>query len=172
MPRKGKYEEWLKDDKLLILEGWAREGLTDEQIAHNIGINVATLYDWKKKYTNIDNALKKGKEVVDIQVENALLKRALGYNQLVKKTFKIRKVKYSDGRKIEEKEELVDGYDEVHVPPDTTAIIYWLKNRKPKSWRDKPQVDDSTQDILNGINTLTQAVLGNIAPNRKLEDFE
>ena len=75
---KGKYEYWLSSEGLLKLESWARDGLIDEQIAENIGINPATLYDWKKKYPEISEALKKGKEVVDIEVENALLKRALG----------------------------------------------------------------------------------------------
>ena len=74
---KGKYAKWLDADGLIMLQGWARDGLTDQQIAHNIGINTATLYDWKKKYSNISNALKKGKEVVDFAVENALLKKAL-----------------------------------------------------------------------------------------------
>ena len=63
-----------------MLTGWARDGLIDEQIAHNMGINKATLYDWKKKYPDISDALKEGKEVVDIQVENALLKNALNGN--------------------------------------------------------------------------------------------
>ena len=63
-----------------MLTGWARDGLIDEQIAHNMGINKATLYDWKKKYPDISDALKAGKEVVDIQVENALLKNALSGN--------------------------------------------------------------------------------------------
>ncbi|WP_270660628.1 HNH endonuclease [Enterococcus thailandicus] len=76
---KGKYEEWLTEDGLLKLEGWAHDGLTDEQIAEKIGIRRPTLYDWKKKYSDISDALKRGKEVVDRQVENALLKRALGY---------------------------------------------------------------------------------------------
>lgn len=76
---KGKYEYWLTPDGLLRLEAYARDGLTDEQIAKNMNITPSTLYDWKKKYTEISEALKKGKEVVDIQVENALLKRALGY---------------------------------------------------------------------------------------------
>ena len=76
---KGKYQEWVADEGLLLIEGWARDGLTDEQIAHNMGVRRETLYDWKKKYPNISNALKRGKEVVDRQVENALLKRALGY---------------------------------------------------------------------------------------------
>lgn len=77
---KGKYQEWLEPDGLLLLEGWARDGLTDEQIAHNMGIATSTLYDWKKKYSEISEALKKGKEVVDIEVENALLKSALEGN--------------------------------------------------------------------------------------------
>ncbi|MDK9899831.1 transposase, partial [Klebsiella pneumoniae] len=76
---KGKYLEWLTKEGLLKIEGWARDGLTDEQIAEKIGIQRQTLYDWKKKYSDISYALKKGKEVIDRQVENALLKRALGY---------------------------------------------------------------------------------------------
>ena len=80
MGARGKYEYWLTSEGLTLLEGWARDGLTDEQLAKKIGINPATLYDWKNKFSKISEALKKGKEVVDIQVENALLKRALGYD--------------------------------------------------------------------------------------------
>ena len=113
-----------------MLEAWARNGLTDEQIAHNMGINVATLYDWKKKYDEISESLKRGKEVVDILVENALLKRALGY------TYEETSNKYECGvlteRKVTTKE----------VVPDTTAQIFWLKNRKPQEWRDKREVDN------------------------------
>ena len=76
---KGKYEYWLTPEGLLKLEGWARDGLTDEQIAENMGISRSTLNAWKDKYSDISDTLKKGKEVVDRQVENALLKRALGY---------------------------------------------------------------------------------------------
>ena len=72
---KGKYAYWLTEEGLTLLEGWARRGLTDEQIAKNMGIRRETLYAWKAKYSNISNALKKGKEVVDIEVENALLKK-------------------------------------------------------------------------------------------------
>ena len=78
---KGKYEKWLKEENLLLLEGWARDGLTDEQIAKNIGITVSTFYEWKKKYSEISESLKKGKEVVDYEVENALLSSALGGNR-------------------------------------------------------------------------------------------
>lgn len=73
-------DEWLQEDKLILLEGWAREGLTDEQIAKNMGVSVKTLFNWKHKELPILQALKKGKEVVDFEVENALLKSALEGN--------------------------------------------------------------------------------------------
>lgn len=75
-----KINEWLEKDNLILLEGWAREGLTNEQIANNIGINAKTLYEWKNKESKISNVLKKGREVVDFEVENALLKNALEGN--------------------------------------------------------------------------------------------
>lgn len=123
---KGKYQRWLEPDGLLLLEGWARDGLTDEQLAEKMGINPATLYDWKNKYPKISKSLKKGKEVVDIQVENALLKRALGYDYQEQRIEKSEK----DGTKIIQTIK--------HVPADTTAQIFWLKNRRPDKWRDKP----------------------------------
>ncbi len=237
---KGKYQEWLEPEKLILIEGWARDGLTDEQIAANIGISKQTFYDWKKKYTDFSDSLKKGKEVVDRLVENALLKRALGYeytevtkeriidtgqkkrhggeSELTEKEWEFA-IKYfnsrccycgeymhkptkdhikplSDGgaltrgnvipcckscnsskrdnemlswyqrqsfynkaraQKIYDYIEFVlslgDLFDEQigelvvtkevkkQVVPDTTAQIFWLKNRKASSWRDKAQVD-------------------------------
>ena len=75
-----KIDEWLEPDGLLLLEGWAREGLTEEQIAHNMGISRTTLWDWKKKEPSIYNALKRNKDMVDFEVENALLDNALNGN--------------------------------------------------------------------------------------------
>ena len=118
---KGKYHEWLSEDGLIKIQGWARDGLIDEQIAHNMGITTKTLYEWKNKYGEISEALKKGKEVIDRQVENALLKRALGYAY--------DETTYEDG--VETKRVIKE------VAPDTTAQIFWLKNRKPAEWRDK-----------------------------------
>lgn len=135
---KSKVEYWLTKEGLTLLEGWARDGLTEEQIAKNIGISVKTLYNWKTKQLLIFQAIKKGKEVVDFEVENALLKRALGYNATVLKHLKVKKTEYNtEGYKISEKEEIVEIYDEVHIPADTTAQIFWLKNRKPDIWREK-----------------------------------
>lgn len=124
---RGKFEYWLTEDGLTLLEGWAREGLTDEQLAGKMGIGVRTLYDWKLRYLQISQALKKGKEIVDIQVENALLKRALGYDYQEERIEKSKK----DGVKIVQTVK--------HIPPDPTAQIFWLKNRRPDKWRDKPE---------------------------------
>ena len=93
---KGKYEYWLTEEGLIKLEGWARDGLTDKQIAQNAGITESTLYEWKNKYPEISESLKRGKEVVDYQVENALLKKALGY-----KTTEMRLTKDGDLVEVE-----------------------------------------------------------------------
>ena len=79
---KPKYEKWLEKENLILLQGWARDGLTEEEIAHNMGIRRETLWEWKKnpELSNITNALKQGKEVVDYIVENALMKNALNGN--------------------------------------------------------------------------------------------
>lgn len=134
---KGKFVPWLTDEGLLKLEGWARDGLTDDQIAKNMGIAVRTLYVWKDKHVQIMQALKRGKEVIDRQVENALLKRALGY-QFDEVT---RESVWNDETKQFELVPSKVVTKEVH--PDTTAQIFWLKNRKPKEWRDKQEIEHS-----------------------------
>lgn len=126
----GKYQKWLEPDNLILLNAWARNGLTDEQIAHNIGITISTLYAWKQKYSEISEALKKGKEIVDVLVENALLKRALGYD------YEEVSEKYEGGVLTERKVTIK------HVAPDTTAQIFWMKNRKPDDWRSKPVAEE------------------------------
>lgn len=256
---KGKYEKWLEPEGLTLLEGWARDGLTDEQIAHNIGISRETLRVWKNNYPVISGTLKKGKEIVDFEVENALLKRALGYNvkevtreRLVDKGQKKRHngeceltekewefaLKYFDhkccycGDPLTEPTKdhikpLHDGgeltwsnvvpccrscnsskkdnemlswyqkqpfYDPMKVQkindyisfilrlgelqseeagplvitkeitkeiaPDVTAQIFWLKNRRPDKWRDKP-VEESSGDqntsLADAINAAWEA---------------
>lgn len=132
---KSKVKYWLTDEGLLLIGAWARNGLTDEQIAHNMGISVKTLFNYKQKYLPILQALKKGKEVVDIQVENALLKRALGYSYT--ETTSERRLNEDKGEY-----EMVTTKEVVkEIIPDTTAQIFWLKNRKPDTWRDKKDVD-------------------------------
>lgn len=141
---KSKYETNVKD-KLLLVEAWARNGLTDEQIAKNLGVAYSTFREYAKKHSALSAALKRGKEVVDIEVENALLKRALGYkyNEVTKELCK--------DKETGEETLVVTKVVTKEVVPDTTAQIFWLKNRKPEEWRDKRDVQHSGT-IGNEIN--------------------
>lgn len=139
-------EEWLEPERLTLITAWARDGLIDEQIAKNMGISKATLYNYKNNYPEIRKALQKGKEVVDIEVENALFKKAIGYNVKVQKAFKLKDIVFEDGKKISETERIEYAEEEIHIPADTTAQIFWLKNRKKSQWRDKVEYE-KTQGV-------------------------
>lgn len=152
---KGKYEYWISPEGLLLLEAWTRDGLTDEQLAHNMNIVPSTLYDWKKRYPEISESLKKGKAVIDIQVENALLKRALGYAYK-----ELKKEVSDDGIKVTEITK--------EVVPDTTAQIFWLKNRKVKEWGGQQQIKLIFPGVENkedpsGIRDILLAVIDMVA---------
>ncbi len=145
-------------EKMLLIESWTRDGLTDEQIANNLGISKDTFYKYKKEHTDFSDSLKRGKEIVDYQVENALLKRALGYQYKEITTERVYNTK-------KEKYEMVVTKEVVkEVQPDTTAQIFWLKNRKPKEWRDKQQIEHSGE-INNPFKELSTEELRQIVKN-------
>jgi hypothetical protein len=133
---KGKFEKWLTVEGLLQIEAWARDGLTEEQIATNMGIVRSTLNEWKTKFPDISDTLKRGKAIVDIQVENALLKRALGYTYVETTREQVIDYDPNTGEKTGSHMEITKTVTK-EVQPDTTAQIFWLKNRKPDVWRDK-----------------------------------
>lgn len=126
-------------EKLSLIECWARDGLTDEQISNNLGISTTTFYEYKIKYPEFSDTLKKGKEIIDYEVENSLLKRALGYEY--KET--IKEMKYNKEKDVYEL--VVTKEVTKQVVPDTTAQIFWLKNRKPRQWRDKVEVENNNE---------------------------
>ena len=131
-----RWDQWLTEDGLLKIQGWARDGLIDKQIAHNMGVAWSTLKIWKNRFPKLAEAISKSKEVADREVENALFKRALGYWVTETET-----TTFSDGTtKTTEKRR--------HIVPDTTAQIFWLKNRKPDEWREK---NDLTLTPSNGV---------------------
>lgn len=127
----GKYHDWIKPEGLIRIEGWSRDGLTDAQIAHNIGIAESTLYKWKNDHVEISEVLKRGKDVPDRQVENALFNSAIGFE-------------YTE-------ETVTNAGDVVEVvkysKPNTTAAIFWLKNRKQKEWRDRQEIDQTNRNV-------------------------
>lgn len=142
-----KYQEWLQEENLILLQGWARDGLSEEQIAHNMGISRETLRQWKKNYPCILDAIKKGKEVADFEVENATFKNACGHT-VEEKTWERR---YNKG--LDEYELVVTKVQQRYIPPNPTSQIFWLKNRKPEVWREKQieQPDTTAIDKLDGI---------------------
>lgn len=165
---KSKWETHVKD-KLILVEGWARNGLTDEQIAEKLGIGKTTFYKYIQEYSELSELLKKGKEVVDTEVENALLKKALGGKEKLLKPMKIKQVIYSDaGKKLKESEEIVMVEEEVLIIPDTTAQIFWLKNRKPDVWRDKTAIEHSGEiKGDNPFSNLTTEELRDLIKNNE-----
>jgi len=124
MAAKDKYETHVRP-KLILIAGWMRNGLTLDDVAHNLGISPVTLFKYRDAHVEFSEALKSGKEVADIIVENALYKRAVGYAY--------DEVTYQNGEEVKRvtKEAL----------PDVTAQIFWLKNRKPVEWRDKQEIE-------------------------------
>ena len=132
------------DDKLTAAIRMAELGLTDAQIARVLDINRATLCNWKKENPAFFDTLKRAKEEADKKVEKSLLKRATGYSYTETQT-EIR------GETVVSKKETKKS-----VAPDTIACIFWLKNRQPEKWRDKPeadtteQKDDTLQVIIDG----------------------
>lgn len=144
---KGKYETWQEDDNITLLGAWARDGLTQAQIAKNMGIALSTLKEWIKKYPAISAALKKGKELADYEMENALYKKGTGYTVTLRKPIKLKEVEYdNNGKKISEKEKIEYAEVEEYIPPDVTAQIFWLKNRKPETWRDKREAPPEKEE--------------------------
>lgn len=155
--RKGKYDDWLTEDGLLRIEGWAREGLSLEQIAKNMGIADSTLRKWRDQFEQISAAIKKGSAPVDYEVENAMLKSALGYYVTVKKPIKVKteRQKVGEGKIVEEHIEYAD--EQVYIKPDTTAQIFWLKNRRPDRWRDKQEQIITTVEDLTPLAEMLNA---------------
>lgn len=125
----GIVDEWLEDDRLMLIEAWARDGCTESEIADRIGIYPSTLNGWKKRYKPICDALKSGKEIVDYKVENALLKAALGYQT--------KEIKVTVGKQIKNGQTFMITKETTvkDVAPNVTACAMWLNNRRPDKWR-------------------------------------
>lgn len=144
--------DWLTEDGLLQIEEWARDGLTDKQIAEQkIGVAERTFSRWKQENEAIVSALKKGKRPVDMAVENALLKSALGYKETLREPMKLRQANGSEVVEYVERE--------IFVQPQVAAQIFWLKNRRPDKWRDKPVVVDSKVEDDGFIEALKETAV-------------
>jgi len=107
-------------------------GATDMELADFFGVHVATIYRWKNTHEEFCDAIKAGKEKADARVERSLYHKAIGYDYTEEEAIKI---------KVEQHKEEIEVVEvQKHQPSDTTAAIFWLKNRKPEDWRDKQEV--------------------------------
>lgn len=141
---KGRWKKWLKPEGLEQIAAWARDGLTDKELAKKMGISPSTLYEWEKRFPEILESLKINKELADARIEDALYRRACGC--VVKKTTHEITID-KDGNKH------VKTYEtEEEVAPNPVAAIFWLKNRQPGKWKDKQEVS------LNGDISVTDAL--------------
>ena len=144
---KSKYESHVLP-KLDLVEKWARDGLGIKQIAKNLGLAECTVFDYCKRYTEFSDRLAKGREVVDTEVENAFLKRITGYNaEEVRREYAIETDE--DGNQVKVlKREVVQTK---HIPGDPRAAEFWLKNRMPDKYQDRPGPSDNDEDSKGGV---------------------
>lgn len=132
MSRKGfDINEWLTPENKTRIRGWCLDGLIDKQIYKNMGISRTTFYKWKSENSEFADLLKRGKEIADREVENALFKSATGFI----------------------------GPNDKYYPPNTTAQIFWLKNRKKDDWKDKREQDVSITTPISDTAMKVEAIL-------------
>lgn len=132
------YQEYLTEDGLKKIESWSRDGLSMEQMAHNIGIHPETWRKWRDRYPEMQQAVDTGQRPLNFEVENQLLKKCFGFEHAEEQA-----VKDKDG-------DITVKRVMKYYPPDTTALIFWLKNKKPDIWGDvyRQQVQiENAEDI-------------------------
>lgn len=159
---KGKFEKWLAADGISKISEWASTGLTDAQISHNMGISVSTLNEWKRRFPQIMDALKKGKIVADQEVENSMYKSAIGY--YVEEEVQELSFEAATGNS----KLITTKHSKKWCPPSVTAQIFWLKNRQPDRWRDKVVQEVETSSGRNiGVITIPSRM-----PERPPQDIK
>ena len=145
--------EWLEEDNLMLLECWARDGYTYQDIANRIGISTRTLKNWRELYPEIAKALKSGREIIDYKVENALLKSALGYHT--------KEVKVTTTMRYGKVVETIKEVTNKEQAPNVSAIQCWLYNRLPQKWKKNRdqliELDDEDTKIQVTVTRASQS---------------
>ena len=149
--RPGKWSEWIEPDGLLVIKGWARDGYTDQEIAKNIGVADSTFSEWKLKFPEIVAALKNGRKPVIVEIEDTFFEKKLkGYfieEEIVEIT------KHPNNTKTEHRKKM-----KRWIPPDTTAMIFYLKCKKPQQYNDKLALSADNEATNGKLDELIEAV--------------
>jgi len=125
----------------------SRSGKTEPEIAAALGVSVSTLYNWRKKSPEFLAAINGWKEVADRVVEDSLYLKACGFSKTISRGY------------VNKDGDLVECKEEKYFPPDTAAIIFWLKNRKKLEWRDKHELEVSEKlDLAHEIRARRQGI--------------
>ena len=163
-----KVEDWISPGRLSQIEQWARDGLTDKQIAKNIGIGYSTLSEWRARKPEITEALKRGKVPLVQELEDALYKRAKGF-YVTEERVEAKVLRYENGkdgkpRAIPDTKGAKVIQIKRYVPPDVTALIFSLKNLVPVKWRDRREYIDTSEtggeisaDVRNAVEQAVQS---------------
>ncbi|SFM35489.1 hypothetical protein [Salibacterium qingdaonense] len=146
--RKNKYQTHV-EPYLKEIEHWCRDGATEEEIRVRLGVGSSSFARYKNEYWELRETLKRGKQEADYEVEDALFKRATGYQY--------EEVTYEMGH---ETKRVVK-----HYAPDPTSAIFWLKNRQPEKWKDKQDIEHS-----GGLNNQVDLSGLTVEELRKLAD--
>ena len=153
-----------KDEYIELAFNYCLLGATDEDLATFFDVQKSTINNWKKDFPSFLDSIKRGKELADSKVALSLYNRATGAIINTQQAFKVKTSTIIDGKKVEsETIEIVDLKQE--QPPDTTAAIFWLKNRKPDKWRDKAETvlsgEIAAKISINQMETSVQAFASN-----------
>ena len=154
-------DKWLTEPKLMLIKCWARD-FTLGDIANKMGITIQTLKAWRDRYPEIEEAISEGKEEVDYKVENALLKVALGYTTTDVKTI-ISPPDKNGNRAIRVEK------TEKEIPPNPTAIMCWLNNRKPEQWK---RNRDNIQQLKDDDSKITVNIIRHSKDDDKDEEWD
>jgi transposase len=168
-----------KDEYASQAEKFCKLGATDEQLADFFEVDVSTISEWKLKYPEFSEALRKGKMVADALVAESLFQRAIGYehdSEEIKVVPHARKKQKGQEEALESQEKQQDDDHPFVIrvktrkkyPPDTTACIYWLKNRQKDNWRDKVEhgiTDKDGNDVSGKSDDELKGMLGDILKN-------
>ena len=156
--RKNKYESVVVPN-LELIEGWLRNGISEREIARRLRIAHSTFQAYKRQFPDFSDHLKKGRELADIQVENALFRAAVGYE------YEEINTEYAENKDAKSSKKVVK--TKRWVPGNVTAQIFWLKNRRPDKWRDRKEIDAnlSTPEDIQKFREL----LGSMSPAEKMQ---
>lgn len=165
---RAKFDDWLTEDALLRIESWASDGLTNEDISQNMGIHPSTLSNWLKRYDQLNQALKKGREPVVREIENALIKKAKGFEYEETTT---EMWVDDDGNKRQQVRR-----HKRYSPPDTSAAIFLLKNYKPNKYRNyndltKKQIETEMRKVEAEIDKINFEIRIDTDQNDKIIDL-